>query len=99
MTCELCQHEEAVLFLICTQLSDTYFLTLSGRLGRDRIVVGFTTTYAIPITTKVVSSSPADGELYSMQHDVIQFFSDLRQVDGFLRVLRFPPPIKLTAMI
>jgi len=99
MTCELCQHEEAVLFLICKQLSDTYFLTLSGRLGRDRIVVGFTTTYAIPITTKVVSSSPADGELYSMQHDVIQFFSDLRQVDGFLRVLRFPPPIKLTAMI
>ena len=99
MTCELCQHEEAVLFLICTQLSDTYFLTLSGRLGRDRIVVGFTTTYAIPITTKVVSSSPADGELYSMQHDVIQFFSDLRQVDGFLRVLRFPPPIKLTATI
>ena len=99
MTCELCQHEEAVLFLICTQLSDTYFLTLSGRLGRDRMVVGFTTTYAIPITTKVVSSSPADGELYSMQHDVIKFFSDLRQVDGFLRVLRFPPPIKLTAMI
>ena len=99
MTCELCQHEEAVLFLICTQLSDTYFLTLSGRLGRDRMVVGFSITYAIPITTKVVSSSPADGELYSMQHDVIKFFSDLRQVDGFLRVLRFPPPIKLTAMI
>ena len=99
MTCDICQHEEAVLFLICTQLSDTYFLTLSGRLGRDRMVVGFTTTYAIPITTKVVSSSPADGELYSMQHDVIKFFSDLRQVDGFLRVLRFPPPIKLTAMI
>ena len=29
----------------------------------------------------------------------IQFVSDLRQVDGFLRVLRFPPPIKLTATI
>ena len=25
--------------------------------------------------------------------------SDLRQVGGFLRVLRFPPPIKLTATI
>jgi hypothetical protein len=27
-----------------------------------------------------------------------KFVSDLRQVGGFLRVLRFPPPIKLTAM-
>ena len=27
---------------------------------------------------------------------VIKFVSDLRQVRGFLRVLRFPPPIKLT---
>jgi len=26
-------------------------------------------------------------------------FSDLRQVVGFLQVLRFPPPIKLTAII
>jgi hypothetical protein len=30
---------------------------------------------------------------------VIKFVSDLRQVGGFLRLLRFPPPIKLTAMI
>ena len=28
-----------------------------------------------------------------------QFVSDLRQVSGFLRVLQFPPPIKLTATI
>jgi hypothetical protein len=34
-----------------------------------------------------------------MQHYVIKFVSDLRQVDGFLRVLRFPPPIKLIAMV
>jgi hypothetical protein len=27
------------------------------------------------------------------------FVSDLRQVGGFLWVLRFPPPIKLTATI
>jgi hypothetical protein len=26
----------------------------------------------------------------------MEFDSDLRQVGGFLRVLRFPPPIKLT---
>jgi hypothetical protein len=27
----------------------------------------------------------------------LEFVSDLRQVGGFLRVLRFPPPIKLIA--
>jgi hypothetical protein len=43
-----------------------------GRRGRDRMVVGFTTAYAV---------------------------GDLRQVSGFLRVLRFPPPIKLTTQI
>jgi hypothetical protein len=30
---------------------------------------------------------------------IIAFQVDLRQVGGFLRVLRFPPPIKLTTMI
>jgi hypothetical protein len=30
---------------------------------------------------------------------VIKFVSDLRHVGGFLRILRFPPPIKLTATI
>ena len=30
---------------------------------------------------------------------ICQFVSDLRQVSGFLQVLQFPPPIKLTAMI
>jgi hypothetical protein len=34
-----------------------------------------------------------------VQHYVIKFVSNLRQVSGFLRVLRFPPPIKLTTMI
>jgi len=35
----------------------------------------------------------------SIQPYVIKFVSDLRQVGGFLRVLLFPPPIKLTATI
>jgi hypothetical protein len=43
-----------------------------------------------------VSSNLVHGEVYSIQHYVIKFVSDLRQVDGFLRELRFPPPIKLT---
>jgi hypothetical protein len=34
-----------------------------------------------------------------VQHYVIKFISDLRQVGGFLRVLQFPPPLKLTATI
>ena len=66
-----------------------------GLCGRDCKVV----VQSVPITTKVVSSSPAHGEMYSIQHYVIKFVSDYRQVRGFLRVHRFPPPIKLTAMI
>ena len=46
---------------------------------------------SVPITTKVVHSNPAHSEVYSIQHYEIKFDSDLRQV------LRFPPPIKLTA--
>jgi hypothetical protein len=34
-----------------------------------------------------------------VQHYVMKFVNELRQVGGFLRVLRFRPPIKLTAMI
>jgi hypothetical protein len=36
---------------------------------------------------------------WGVRHYVIKFFSDLRQVSGFLRVLWFLPPIKLTATI
>ena len=39
------------------------------------------------------------GKVYSIQHYVINVVSDLRQVGSFLRVLQFPPPIKLTAEI
>ena len=52
----------------------------------------FTITFpSLPITTKVASSNPVHGEVYSNQPYVIKFVSDLRQVGGFLRVLRFPP--------
>ena len=51
------------------------------------MVVRFTTPVeSVPITTKVVSSNPVDGEEYSIQHYVIKFVSDLQQVDGFLLV-------------
>jgi hypothetical protein len=71
---------------------------MRGRRRGRHMVVGFTTTCAISaITNKVVSSNPVHGEVYSIQHYVIKLVKDLRQVGGFLRVLRFPPPIKLTA--
>ena len=69
-----------------------YFYIYRGRRGRDRM-------QSVSITTKIVSSNPVHGEMYSIQHYVIKFVSDLRQVGGFLRVLRFPPPIKLTATV
>ena len=54
---------------------------------------------ALAIITNIVSPNPVHGEVYSIQYHVIKFVSDLRQLGGFLRVLRFPPQIKLTATI
>ena len=41
---------------------------------------------SVPITTNVASSNPANGEEYSIQHYVIKFVIDLKQVGGFLQV-------------
>jgi len=66
-----------------------------GRHGRDRMVVGFTTTYAICAYHHwCCEFESCSGQC--AQHYVITFVSDLRQVGGFLR---FSPPIKLTATI
>jgi ribosome-binding ATPase YchF (GTP1/OBG family) len=53
---------------------------------------------SVPITTDAVGLTPAHSGR-GLQHYVIKFVSDLRQVDGFLWVIRFPPSIELTAMI
>ena len=37
----------------------------------------------MPITTKVVSLNLSHGEMYSIQHYVIKFVSDLGQAGGF----------------
>jgi hypothetical protein len=62
------------------------------------MVVGFTTAYVISAyhhrCCEFESRSGRD-----VQHYVTKFISDMQQVGGFLRVPRFPPPIKLTAMI
>ena len=44
----------------------------------DRMVLQLL-TQSVPITTNAVSSNPTDGEVYSIQHYVIQFVSDLRR--------------------
>jgi hypothetical protein len=69
-----------------------------GRRGRYRMVVGITTTYAISIYHYWCCEFESRSGR-GVQHYVIKFVSDLRQVCGFLRVLQFPPPIKLTATI
>ena len=42
---------------------------------------------SVPITTKAARSNPA--QVYLIPHQMLKFVSDLRQVHGFLRVLRF----------
>ena len=61
---------------ICYKLSSAYTIGKKGllditwgRRDRDRMVVGFTTTYAMqsmPITTDVVALTPAQGEVYNI---------------------------------
>jgi hypothetical protein len=51
----------------------------AGRHDRDRMVVGFTTTYAISaFATDVVSSNLDPSEVNLIQHYVIKFVNDLR---------------------
>jgi hypothetical protein len=66
----------------------------------DRMVVGSLATYAISAYHhQCCEFQSRSGEVYSIQHYVIKFVSDLRQVAGFLRVLPFPPTIKLAVTI
>ena len=73
--------------------------------GADVVVIAWQLDLQLPvpsvlsIITNVVSSNPVHAEVYSIQHYVIKFVSDLWQIGGFLWVLRFPQPIKLTATI
>ena len=79
---------------------------------RDLMVVGFATTCAISAYHHkscefesyswrgvLDTTHPTHGEVYLIRHYVVKFISDLRQVDGFLRVLWLPPLIKLTTII
>jgi hypothetical protein len=55
--------------------------------GRDRMGVDLQLPmWSVSITTQVVSSNPAHGEVYLIQLYVIKLVSDLQQVCGFFRV-------------
>ena len=76
-----------------------FLIRIKGCHGR--MMVGFTPAYlcmqSVSIPTNVVSSNPVHSEVYSIQNYVIKFVSDLKQVGRFLRVLLFPPSIKVIA--
>ena len=74
---------------------NVWHVILRGRRGRDRLVVAFTTTYAI----SAYHHWWCEFEFRSgwgVQHYLMKFVSDFRHVRGFLR---FPLPIKLTVTI
>ena len=69
-----------------------------GCRGSDRMVVEITTTFAIGAYHHCCCEFESrSGRV--VQHYLIKFVNDLRQIGGFLRNLRFPPQIKLTATI
>jgi cobalamin biosynthesis protein CbiG len=46
-----------------------YIILIGGHHGRNRMVVDLQLPMqSVPITTKVTSSNPAYGEVYSIQH-------------------------------
>jgi hypothetical protein len=65
---------------------------LANRRGRDRMVVGFTTTSAISGYHHWCCEFESRSRR-GVEHYVIKFVSDLRQVGVFLCVLRFLQPI------
>jgi len=68
--------------------------SLDGRRGRDRKVVGFVAYHHLRCEYESRSWRGVVDITY-----MIKFVCGLRQVGGFLRILRFPPPIKLTTTI
>ena len=60
------------------------------------IKISYVLIFSVSITSNVVGSNPAHGEVYSIQYYEMKFVSDLRQVGEFPRVFRFPQPWKKT---
>ena len=55
-----------------------YSRTFGGRCGHDRMNLDFQLPMpSVPVTTKAKNSNPAHADVYSIQHYVIKFVSDL----------------------
>ena len=72
---------------LCSHIKDSWF----QQIGEGWVVVMTLWQFDLqlpvqsaPITTNVDISNPAHGKVYSIQHYVRKFVSDLRQVGGFL---------------
>ena len=48
-------------------------------MGAVMVMITNVTMQLVPITTKVASSNPAHGKVYSIQHYVVQYSSLLHQ--------------------
>jgi hypothetical protein len=83
---------------VCLIVFNATFNNISVISWRSILVVGFSTTYAISAYHHWCCEFESRSGR-GVKHYVIKFVSDLRQVGGFLWVLRFPPPIKLNATI
>jgi hypothetical protein len=77
--------------------NDNYNTQVQIQQGLPLTDIGLTISCAIvPTNNKVVSLNPTHGKMYSIQHYVIKFVNDLRQVCS---LLWFPLSIKLTTTI
>ena len=75
-------------------------MQIRGLRGRDRMFVGFTTICTISAYHHYSCEFKPRSWRGVLDTKLCEkFVSELQQVGGFLRVLRFPPPIKLTATI
>jgi hypothetical protein len=81
---------------------NVFFCLYQARKGRGRVYFCYQwpclsvgTLWSCLLPLKLWVSIPL--MVYSTQHYIIKFVSNLRQVGGFRRIPRLPPPIILTA--
>jgi hypothetical protein len=83
-----------------TYYTTFYIFTVQGSSCSWSYSSVFTTTYiSVPITSKVVSSNPAHGDVYSIQQYVIKFVSDLRRAYPFRFLLNHKCSSRVTTNV
>ena len=65
--------------MVINELTTIYLVIIINKNFRFifNIVIHYIISKSVPITTDVVSVNPAHGKMYSIQHYVIKFVSDL----------------------